>query len=108
MLSTWCFALFRCNLGSSSANFHTIMAYTCTGGSTRIAFLSNPAITFNGRSAGSATSGNCARRLSETAVPCGSVRAEVAPSTAGSIRTLVVANKCVDAWKFVVGTQVRV
>jgi hypothetical protein len=84
------------------------MEYTCSGGSTRIAYLSNPAITFNGQPAGSATSGNCARRLSETAVPCSVVRAEVAPSTAGSIRTQMAANKCVDAWKFVVGTQVRV
>lgn len=82
------------------------MAYQCSG-STRIAFMSNPYINRPGTTTpiGSLTSGYCAKRVSETAAACGRVKAEVAPSASGSIRSALSTTKCVDAVTYASGTQ---
>lgn len=84
--------------------FNTVMAYQCSG-STRIAYLSNPNLRWNGRTIGDASTGWCAKRVTETAGFTGAVTAEKNPTWAGSIRSGLSASKCVDAASFAQGTQ---
>lgn len=97
----------RCNLGSSRLNFHTIMAYSCTGGSLRAAYLSTPSITVSGVPAGSATQAHSARRITETAASRAAVFNEKVNGPFAALASQVNSNKCLDAWKYVQGTQVR-
>jgi hypothetical protein len=82
------------------------MAYSCSG-SQRAAYLSSPSITINGQAGGSATQGHCARRITETAASRAAVFAERFSGTVGALTSQVNSAKCLDAWKYVQGTQVR-
>lgn len=95
----------RCDI--TTRNFHTIMAYSCSG-SLRAAYLSSPSITINGQAGGSATQGHCARRITETAASRAAVFAERFSGTVGALTSQVNSAKCIDSWKYVQGTQVAI
>jgi hypothetical protein len=86
------------------------MQYTCQSpysGSVTVGFFANPSLGYSGVPAGDASSGHCARRLSETATRVSGVRAEVFNAlTSSRLATQLSATKCFDAVKYINGTQV--